>query len=234
METKLTEVITIPLPETAGRAISSEAEGTILERLEGADALAIGPGLSRDPATVEVVRSVVSKVEVPCVVDADGLNALSVELVASRRGGAPLVLTPHPGEMGRLMGTDASHVQSRREDAAREVAGSAGATVLLKGAGTVCADASGELFLNPTGNVGLATGGTGDVLTGVVAALLARGVPGLEAAAAAAFIHGLAGDMASERIGSTGMVAGDVLDRVPEAFRAIEAAGGGREQRPAQ
>ncbi len=225
LETKLTEVITLPMPETAERTLSSAAAPAIRERLETMDALAIGPGVSRNEDSAALVRDIVSDVDVPCVIDADGLNALSVDVVAGRSGQAPLVLTPHPGEMARLLRCGVADVQERRDEVAREVAAQAGATVVLKGSGTLSVEGSGELYLNPTGNSGMATAGTGDVLTGAVAALLGRGMGGLEAAAVAAFAHGLAGDLAAERVGATGMVAGDVLGLMPESFKIIERAG---------
>ncbi|MFH1502277.1 MAG: NAD(P)H-hydrate dehydratase [Candidatus Eisenbacteria bacterium] len=224
LEAKLTEVITAPLPETAERSISMDALPRVLELLATADALAIGPGVSRHPDTARLVREIVGSVDVPCVVDADGLNALSIDDVAGRSGGAPFVLTPHPGEMARLLRCGVADVQEHRQEVVRDAASRAGATVLLKGAATVSADPSGELYLNPTGNSGLASAGTGDVLTGMVAALLARRLGALPSAALAAFAHGLAGDLTAERFGTTGMVAGDVLAHVPESFRAIERA----------
>lgn len=225
LETKLTEVITRPLPETGARTLAPDAFETIRQMCAAADAVALGPGLSREPGTQELVRAAVEFIDVPCVIDADGLNALSPGHLAGRRGGAPLVLTPHPGEMARLIGAGIEDVQSRRDDVARELARETRATVLLKGAATVVADPSGELYLNPTGNDGLGSGGTGDVLTGTVAAFLGRGMPGLTAGALAAFVHGLAGDLAAADEGRVGMVAGDVLGKLPAAFRVIEAAG---------
>lgn len=222
MEIKLTEVITRPLPETKGRSLSRGAVPAIMEMLETADALAIGPGVSRDSETADAVRAVVGDVTIPCVVDADGLNALSIDGLAGRAGDAPLVLTPHPGEMSRLTGYGLGDIQSGRSEVAREVARESGATVVLKGAGTVTAGPDGELFLNPTGNDGLGSAGVGDVLTGVIAALLGRGMTGLHASALGAFVHGLAGDLAVAGLGRAGMIAGDVLEMVPEALVLIE------------
>jgi hydroxyethylthiazole kinase-like uncharacterized protein yjeF len=219
---KLTEVITRPLAETESRSLSREAVPAILEMLESADALAIGPGLSRNPETAEAVRAVVNEVAVPCIVDADGLNALSIARLAGRRGAAALVITPHPGEMSKLTGYPVSDVQNRRSEIARDVARRCNATVVLKGAATVSADPDGELFLNPTGNSGLASAGSGDVLTGIVGAFLGRGMAGLAAASLGAFLHGLAGDLAARKMGETGMVAGDVLEELPEALKLLE------------
>jgi hydroxyethylthiazole kinase-like uncharacterized protein yjeF len=228
METKLTEVITRPLPETPARALASAAAPHIRGMLASVDALAIGPGIGRDPDTQALVRTILDEVAVPCVIDADGLNAITPRQAGARKGDAPLVLTPHPGEASRLSGHAVADVLARREDVAREIAVASRAAVVLKGAGTVVADPGGEVYLNPTGNDGLASGGTGDVLTGVVAALLARRVRALEAGALSAYVHGLAGDLAAAEKGHIGMVAGDVLDLLPSAFREIEAAGAKR------
>jgi NAD(P)H-hydrate epimerase len=228
LEAKLTEVITRPLAESESRSVSADALPAVREMLADADALALGPGLSRDPGTQELVRAIVSEVDLPCVVDADGLNALSPEAVGGRNGTAPLVLTPHPGEMARLTGRTAADVQGRRSEAAREVAERARATVVLKGDATVAADPDGQIYINPTGNSGLASGGTGDVLTGVVVALLGRGLPGLLAGALGAYVHGVAGDAAAADVGEISMTAGDVLARLPEAFRSLAAGGGAK------
>ena len=218
METKLTEVITRPLAETAARSLSPESLPDIRELLKNAEALALGPGISRDQETQSLVRSIVAEMRVPCVIDADGLNALTPESIGQRTGEAPVVLTPHPGEMARLAGCTVGEVLGDREGVARATAASARATVVLKGAGSIIAAPSGELYMNPTGNSGLASGGTGDVLTGIIAAFLGQGVAATEAAALGAFVHGLAGDLAAEALGEAGMIAGDVLDHVPYAL----------------
>ena len=222
LESKLTEVITRPLPETDGRALSKEALGGVHAMLADADAVAIGPGLSRDPSTEALVHALIEAIDLPCVVDADALNALSPERLAGRRGDAAMVLTPHPGEMSRLTGHPVSEIAKRREEIASEIAGRTRTTVLLKGAPTVASDPSGEIFLNPTGNCGLASGGSGDVLTGIIASLLAQGVGALPAAALGAYVHGLAADLAADEIGRVGMVAGDVMDALPRAYLSLE------------
>ena len=218
MEMKLTEVITKPLAETGARSLSGESISDIRGLLENAGALALGPGVSRDQETQSLVRSLVAEVQVPCVIDADGLNALTPESIGQRTGDAPVVLTPHPGEMARLAGCTVAEVLTDREGVVRDVAAKARATVVLKGAGSLVAAPSGELYMNSTGNSGLASGGTGDVLTGVIAALLGQGVEVTSAAALGVYIHGLAGDLAAEAVGEAGMIAGDVLDHVPYAL----------------
>jgi NAD(P)H-hydrate epimerase len=218
MEVKLTEVITRPLAETAARSLSPESLPDIRGLLENAGVLALGPGISSDQQTQSLVRSIVAEVSVPCVIDADGLNALTPETIGQRTGDAPVVLTPHPGEMARLARCSVRDVLANREGVARATAVSARATVVLKGAGTIVAAPSGELYMNPTGNSGLASGGTGDVLTGIIAGFLGQGVEATRAAALGAFVHGLAGDLAAEALGEAGMIAGDVLDHVPYAL----------------
>ncbi|MBN2564553.1 MAG: NAD(P)H-hydrate dehydratase [Candidatus Eisenbacteria bacterium] len=218
METKLTEVITRPLPEAGARGLSAAALPAVREMLGDADALAIGPGLSRDPDTQTLVRSVVAEVAVPCVIDADALNVLTVEEIGRREGGGPAVLTPHPGEMSRLTGRAVPDILANRVEVARDIAARAKASVVLKGAASVIADPGGEVWLNPTGNSGMASGGTGDVLTGVVASLLGQGMNPTEGAVLGTYIHGVAGDLAAESLGERGMIAGDVLDHLPLAL----------------
>jgi NAD(P)H-hydrate epimerase len=218
METKLTEVITRPLPETEARSLSAQALEGAREMLAGAEALAIGPGLSLDAGTRDFVRSVVAEVTVPCVIDADGLNALSIEEIGRRERGAPAVLTPHPGEMSRLTGRSVDEILADRDEIARDVAARSGATVVLKGAASVIADPGGEVWINPTGNSGMASGGTGDVLTGVIASFLGQGLSATNAAVLGAYVHGAAGDLAAETLGQRGMIAGDVLDHLPLAL----------------
>lgn len=216
---KLTEAMTLPLPETEGHAHCPESLPLILERLESAGAAAIGPGFGRDPRSGELVREVLRQSPTPLLVDADGLTLVSPadENTFSKR----CVITPHPGEMARLLGTTVKAVQSNRVGTAREAAQRFGCVVVLKGAGTVIAAPDGRVGINSSGGPALATGGTGDVLTGVTAAALARGLEPWEAAAAAVFLHGLAGEVAGERFGAPGALAGDVIGALPEALRRL-------------
>ncbi len=222
LEAKVTEVITRPLPETEERSLARAALEGARAIIDGADAVAIGPGLSTAEDTVAFVRELVSSLETPAVIDADGLNALTPDIVGSRSGEAAVVLTPHPGEMARLIGCATADVLADREQLACTVAEQARATVVLKGAATVIATIAGDVMINPTGNDGMATAGSGDVLTGIIAALLARGMSGPDAAALGAYVHGLAGDLAAEAVGRTGVVAGDILKFVPLAFLELE------------
>jgi NAD(P)H-hydrate epimerase len=226
LEMKTTEVMTCPLPATASGAISREALEPILDQLADSDVLAIGPGLSRDEATGELVRELLPRLKVAAVVDADALNALVGNTGLLTADHAPLVLTPHPGEMARLLGTTAAKVQEKRLETARNCAREWQAVVLLKGARTIIAWPDGQVFINPSGNPGMATAGSGDVLTGIIAGLMAQGLqPGI-AAALGAYIHGMAGDEAVGLKGQYALLAGDLLDFLPSAFRKLEVVNG--------
>jgi NAD(P)H-hydrate epimerase len=195
------------------------------DAVRGKSAVAVGPGLGVAEETCELVRRFVATTGVPLVLDADGLNAFSPEhggrLEELRERRAPTILTPHPGELGRLLERPSAEVQTNRRDAVREAARRAGAVVVLKGHQTLVAGLNGELSVNPTGNPGMATAGSGDVLTGVLAGLLAQGYAEGVVASLGVFLHGLAGDLAVERSGEESLVADDVLDALPAAFRRL-------------
>ncbi|AQS60136.1 bifunctional ADP-dependent NAD(P)H-hydrate dehydratase/NAD(P)H-hydrate epimerase [Desulforamulus ferrireducens] len=217
----LDEAMTIGLPETEQGALAQTAREEILEACRRADVLALGPGLGRQPETVELVKSLLPELEIPVVLDADALNALAgaTPILADLK--VPAVITPHPGEMGRLLGIPVDQVQNERLKIACEAAQEWQVVTLLKGARTLIAVPGGELYINPTGNPGMASGGSGDVLTGVLAGLMAQGLAPGRAAAAAAFLHGLAGDLAAEKLGELSMLAGDILSYLPEAIKNV-------------
>jgi NAD(P)H-hydrate epimerase len=215
----LTETIFLPLPETDAGTVAGSALGTVLDRAGDADALAIGPGLSTDPETGGFIRDLIREAPVPLVLDADGLNAFAgdPEALVSRKSDA--VLTPHLGELARLLGDRADRPRDRLASA-RELATRTGAVAVVKGTRSVIARPEGDARINPTGSAYLATAGTGDVLTGVIGALLARGVDPFSAAWSGAYVHGLAGIFAGRDRGE-GTVAGDVAERLPEAVDAV-------------
>jgi NAD(P)H-hydrate epimerase len=221
LEVKLTEAMTFPLPETYTRTLDTRALALILELAQDASVIAIGPGLSREPETAVLVRRLTARVERPMVVDADGVNALADASVILEGDHAPAVLTPHPGEMARLMGVPTEKIQARRTHFAEAAAKRFRSTVVLKGACSVIADPGRSLAINATGNPGMATGGTGDVLTGMVAGLLAQGLLPFEAAAAATYLHGLAGDIAAARVGEASLLASDLVEALPEAMQRV-------------
>ena len=220
LEVKLTEVMTLPLPETAEGALALEAKSHILEAVERTKSvLAIGPGLSQHPETVALVHSLIRESNAPTVIDADGINALSksTEILASLSPQS--VLTPHPGEMGRLIGGTVEALERDRIGIAQRFAETHNVTLVLKGAPTVVAGGNGEVWINSTGNAGMATGGMGDILTGLIAGLMAQKVPPFDAAVLGVYLHGLAADIVAESIGMHGLMAGDVLNSVPKALK---------------
>ncbi len=224
---RLAEAMTDPLPETAAQTLSAKALDRLHELSTRMDAIAVGPGVGLEPETQMVVRELVRTAERPMVVDADGLTALVGHLEALRGARAARLLTPHPGEAARLLGTSITEVQVDRVESARRLARETGALVALKGAGTVVAAPEGEVTVNPTGNPGMATGGTGDVLTGVAGGLLAQGVAPDAALRAAVYLHGLAGDLVAMERGGVGLLAGDLADAVPAAVRKVRAGDSG-------
>jgi NAD(P)H-hydrate epimerase len=217
-----------PLPATASGAIDKAALDRVLALAESRDVVVLGPGLGQEVGTRELVRELVARCPRPLVIDADGLNAFGSVGEAARdfpKRQAPTILTPHPGEMARLLNTTTTDVQSRRLDVARALSVQTGAHVVLKGQRTLVADPSGRVAVNPTGNPGMATGGTGDVLAGLTGALLARHDPWL-AAMAAVFVHGRAGDLAAARLGEPSVLAGDVIDELSAAIASLGSGGG--------
>jgi hydroxyethylthiazole kinase-like uncharacterized protein yjeF len=185
-------------------------------------AVVLGPGLGAEPATQAFVREVIRECAAPIVVDADALNALTGDIAADFvRRDRPTVLTPHPGEMARLVGSTPAEVQQRRLETARSVAASTGAVVVLKGQRTLIAEGDGRVAVNPTGNPGMATAGTGDVLAGIVGALLARGADAWTAATSAVYVHGAAGDDAASRLGEESLTASDLIASLPAVLRSL-------------
>jgi ADP-dependent NAD(P)H-hydrate dehydratase / NAD(P)H-hydrate epimerase len=186
------------------------------------DAVAIGPGLGQQAETQKMVWKVVSSCPLPMVVDADALNAMAQGVAALKKLQKPFVFTPHPGEMGRLVGKTAKEVQADRWGLARSFAQEYGVVMVLKGAGTVVTDKSGKLWINSTGNPGMAKGGMGDALTGIIGAFLAQGLTTFDAARASVFFHGLAGDLANERLGARAMLTTDLIEHLGAAFAALD------------
>jgi NAD(P)H-hydrate epimerase len=216
MEVKLTEAMTLPLPEAPGaRALGREALGAIQNFLTPNMAVALGPGVGVHPDTQALVRRLVRELPNPMVVDADGVNAIAADPGCLQEAAGPRILTPHPGEMARLIGVSSAAVQARRLDLARETAARLGGILVLKGAQTVVAGPDGRASLNPTGNPALASGGAGDVLTGLIGGFLAQGLSPWDAARLGVYLHGLAADYLAETQGQTGLIAGDLLDIFP-------------------
>jgi NAD(P)H-hydrate epimerase len=221
-EVRLLEVMTLPLPDEDG-ALTRSAREHVLERCARAGALVLGPGLGRASETFELARSLAESAPVPLVLDADGLNAHANRLQALSSRTAPTVLTPHAGELARLLGVNSAEVADHRLRAARSAAAAAGAIVLLKGDDTLVAEPQGRVAVSRGGVPALATAGTGDVLSGVIGAFLAKRVDPFTATCAAAFVHAAAGRLAAQQVGPEGVVAHDVIERLPAALQGFGA-----------
>lgn len=221
-ELKTTEVMTVPLPGLDDGYLAGEAGPVIGELLSSRDVLALGPGIDRRPETVALVHGLVESVTLPMVIDADGLNAIAEDTsVLRRRASHSVVLTPHPGEMARLHGAAIPDVAAVRLTVAREFARTFGVYLVLKGARTIIAAPGGLTAINGSGNPGMASGGMGDVLTGIIAALLAQGYSPWNACRLGVYLHGLAGDLVAEEQGEIGMIASDLTERLPRAFNRL-------------
>lgn len=219
---KVTSALTYPIERVAANdAPSLGALQEVVSLAQTMDAVALGPGLGRHYSTEKFVHAFVRRCDKPMVIDADALNALATCPSALNERAAPTVITPHPGEMARLCACRVDEVNARREPVAAEFAKEHRSVVVLKGHGTVVSDGE-RVFVNPTGNPGMATGGAGDVLTGAIAALLGRGMDAFDAAVLGTYLHGLAGDIACGRKGENGMIASDILRALPHAFRMHE------------
>ncbi len=221
LEGMVAEAMTLPLPETDEGTISEEALAPILEFCRRADGAVLGPGLSRHRRTGRLVRALVRRCPVPLLVDADGLNQLSVRPRVLQRARPPLILTPHPGEMARLTGGEKGELPGDRENAARRFAREYRLTLVLKGAGTVVAPPDGPVWINLTGNPGMAAGGSGDVLTGLIAGFRAQGLADPDAARLGVFVHGAAGDRAAGLRGMMSVLPSDLLEEVPAVLNGL-------------
>ncbi|HEV7509569.1 MAG TPA: NAD(P)H-hydrate dehydratase [Thermoanaerobaculia bacterium] len=214
------ESMTLGLPAAASGQIAERAADVVLEAAEGKAVLALGPGLGQDPATFAAIRRIVQECPLPLVLDADGLNAFAGRAGELKSRRAETILTPHPGELGRLLGCSTARIQEDRIAAARGAAEETGAIVVLKGHQTLVASGT-AVFVNPTGNSGMATGGVGDVLTGILAGLLAQGLDALDATLLAVYLHGLAGDLAADRLRAGNLAADDLIRILPGAFKVL-------------
>jgi NAD(P)H-hydrate epimerase len=215
---RLLEAVTRGLPEEDGMHVAAGAD-EVGEMAERAGAVVLGPGLGRSDGAVEFARAVASSVDKPLVIDADGLNAHVGELESLRERPGPTVLTPHAGELARLLDVDSEEISAHRLTHARDAAERSGCVVLLKGDDTIVAAPGGPVAVSPGATAALATAGTGDVLAGIVGTLLAKGMDVLEAAAAGVRVHVYAGLVAAERWGADHVVAGDVIEGIPDAVR---------------
>ena len=221
MEVKLTEVMTLPCPETRKQTFSLKALKNIRDLIPRVSGLAIGPGISRNSETGSLIKKLIKHIDKPFVLDADAINILAGQKDILKKVKAECVLTPHPGEMAGLTGRSTDYIQKNRKKTAVALAKKYNLTVVLKGYQTLVADSAGRVFVNKTGNPGMATGGTGDILTGIIGSLLSQGVPVWDSCCLGVYWHGLAGDLAAKDKGQVSLCATDLLNKLPEAFKKI-------------
>ena len=221
MEEKLTEVMTIPLPETNEQTLSVAALAKIKSFSKSTDVVAIGPGLSRNKNTESLIRKIVQSANKPIVLDADGINAFEKKAGLLKKVKQALVITPHPGEMSRLIGESVKAIQKKRIATAKKVSKNLKCVTVLKGARTVVSSPKGEIYVNETGNPGMATAGVGDVLTGMIASFIGQGIEPFGAAKLGAYLHGRAGDLAMREKGEISLIATDLLGKLPTVLKKL-------------
>jgi hydroxyethylthiazole kinase-like uncharacterized protein yjeF len=217
----LAEPVVLPLEDDINGCLTAESADQILEYMNRMTIAAIGPGLTASKSITSIVEEIISRSTIPIILDADALNAISGNTAILKRLSVKAVVTPHPGEMARLTGLSIRDVQADRIGIAGSFARSYGVTVVLKGSRTVIAQPDGRIFVNPTGNSGMATAGSGDVLTGIIAGIASQGAAVEDAAIAGVFLHGLAGDAAAATVGMYCMIADDIIRYLPQAFKDI-------------
>lgn len=218
LASRFTEVMFLPLPEKKG-AFAPESLSLLQKFLPGADGLLIGPGLGREKSTAKLITGLLAELKTPLVLDADGLNNLNGKPGILKKTKTPIIVTPHPGEMARLTGLEIGEIQKNRRETAVHFSREYHVVTVLKGYRTVVASPDGSIYLNLTGNPGLATAGSGDVLAGIIAGLLVQGLPAFSAASVGVYLHGLAGDLVSREKGEASLAAGDLPDKIPPAVR---------------
>ena len=238
VQSRVTEEMTLPLPDAGGGTLSSKASSVILRFLaEKADVLCIGPGIGVSDETRRLLAELITSSRAPMVIDADGINSVD-DMALFGKAHSPVLLTPHPGEMARLLNKKApplgrgsrksgarelrSHIEQERIATGLSFSQETGAYLLLKGVPTVLAEPGGKAYINPTGNPGMATGGTGDVLTGMLSSFIGQGLNPTDAAILGVYMHGLAGDIAADKKGAHSLIASDIIDSLPEAFKCLK------------
>lgn len=220
------EVMSLPIPDTPSGAPSMDAREILVEAARETDCVVLGPGLPVAGDTGELMRLLIPEIYPPLIVDGGAFAAIATDFMTIRKRQSPTIITPHPGEMSRITGKTISEVQEKRQEFAAKYAKISGAVVALKGHGTVVTNGT-ETYINESGNAGLSTAGSGDVLTGVIAGLVAQGMRPFDAARLGVYLHGLAGDVAALDIGMHGVIATDIIERLPAAYKAYTSMRGG-------
>ncbi len=222
LASKLAEVMTLPVEDADKGYFPISAFSEIMRFSEKAAAVAIGPGLSQRSEVKELVKKLVSAIEKPIILDADGINGICDDVPVLKRARREVIITPHAGEMARLIRKETAYIQSNRKNVAENVAKKYNVVVVLKGADTVVASPRGDVYINNTGNPGMASGGAGDVLTGMIASLTGQGYTAFDAARFGVYLHGMAGDIAAKEKGEVSLRARDILDNIHKAVRALQ------------
>jgi len=220
IKNKIKEIMTLPLPQTPAGTLSLAAFSKVMLFLKNTDVLIIGPGLGSHKSTYALVRKIIKSLKLPSVIDADALNAFSHHLRALKKHQGQVILTPHIKEMERLFGVTCELIKKDRKLIAKKYAKYYNSTIILKGHQSIVTDGDRRFYINKTGNPGMATAGSGDVLSGVVGAFLAQGLDAFSAAKFATYIHGLAGDIAAVDKTQMGLIASDITSRIPDALKA--------------
>lgn len=221
MAAKMNEVMVRPFFETKDYSLSLLAEKDLLAFSEKCDSIAMGPGISQNKETQALVRNLIVKFAKPIILDADGINALSGHTAVLKNVKCPVALTPHPGEMSRLIGKTVEEIQKARKEVALNFANEYNTVLVLKGHNTVVASPAGDFYINETGNAGMATGGVGDILTGVIASFVGQGMDIFSASVLGVYFHGFAGDLAAREKGTLSLIASDLLNKLPEALKRL-------------
>lgn len=211
--------MTLPLPQTPAGTLSTKAYSQIMSVLKNFQVLAIGPGLSRDKITQKLILKIIAHCPIPLIIDADALTAVANDISVLTQISVPKILTPHLGEMSRLTGLTKAVIEKSRKKVAADFAKNFRCTIVLKGHQSIVASFDKKIYTNTTGNAGMAKAGSGDVLTGMIAAFLAQGLDGFTAARLGVYLHGLAGDLAAEEKTKTSLIATDIIEKIPQAFK---------------
>lgn len=218
MAIKLTEAIIKPINDTGAGHFIKESLEPIMNEIRGMDSIALGPGIGVDEGRVQFVHEIVKNTNAPMVIDADGINCLSKNITVLNQRNNPIILTPHPGEMAGLLNKDIKEIEKKRQFYSQYISEKYNIISVLKGKETVVTSPEGEVYINNTGNPGMATAGSGDVLTGIITSLLGQKLEPFDAAQLGVYLHGVAGDIARDKIGEYGMIASDIVENIPYAI----------------
>jgi NAD(P)H-hydrate epimerase len=221
-EVGIPEVMTLPLPDTREGTIDKSSYKILLKFLDGKSAVLIGPGITTNPSTSSLIKNIIKEVSCPLLIDADGINIIADNMDLLKDKSSPIAVTPHPGEMARMLNSTSKEIQGNRIESSRKLSVEYGIYVILKGARTIVTTPEGDVYINPTGNPGMATAGTGDVLSGIIAGFISQGLSVRDSSILGVYLHGLAGDIAAGELSQTALIASDLLKTFPEAIKRVE------------